>query len=110
MDGSCVFTGGRCSDDGTNALDGDGNLVEECAPYYCVNGRCEDACVSTTDCQPGFLCDTPQERCVSEADNEATDEGCGCRLKTNPRGTGLAAVWFFLALAIWARRRLPTRR
>jgi hypothetical protein len=106
MDGSCVFTGGRCSEDRANALDGDGNLVEECAPYYCVNGRCEDACVSTTDCQPGFLCDTAQERCVAEAENEATNEGCGCRVKTNSSGTGFAAAWFFLALAICARRRL----
>jgi MYXO-CTERM domain-containing protein len=100
-----VFTGGRCNEDRTDALDGDGNLVEECAPYFCVNGRCEDACVSTSDCQPGFLCDTAQERCVSESDNEATNEGCGCRVTTNQRGKGFIAAWLLFALAIWARRR-----
>ena len=108
MDGSCVFTGGRCSEDRTNPLDGDGNLVEECTPYFCVNGRCEDACISTSDCQDGFLCDTAQSRCVSGAENEATSEGCGCRVKTNQSGTGFALAYFFLALAIGVRRRRRT--
>jgi hypothetical protein len=108
MDGRCVFSGGRCSEDGTDALDGDGNLVEECKPYLCINGACEDSCASSSDCQDGFLCDTVEAQCVAESDNVSTSEGCGCRLAGAGRGDPrtLAA----LALSIWILRRRRLRK
>jgi MYXO-CTERM domain-containing protein len=98
IDGSCLFSGGRCSEDGKQALDGDGALVKECEPYTCVNGQCAESCTSTSDCQRGFVCDTAAERCIATA-SDVTDEG-GCACRTTGRGSSSSA--WLVALAFGA--------
>ncbi len=108
-DGMCLFSGGRCSEDGTQALDGSGVLVKDCLPYLCVNGQCAEACVSTADCQSGYLCDTKREQCIAKSSDTTYDEGCGCRVPRRTRETPGAVAFLALVAAFGVARRRRAR-
>ncbi|MBX7197028.1 MAG: hypothetical protein K1X94_33575, partial [Sandaracinaceae bacterium] len=73
----------------------------ECAPFACepAFGACLTACVSSTDCANGFVCDLASKTCVAPAP-AAEDSGCGVHGGAAPFGAWVVA----LLLAAGARR------
>ncbi len=104
-DGDCLFSGGRCSEDGKLALEGDGTPIKDCTPYRCTNGQCGESCSSTSDCQSGFVCDTTAEKCIPTASDVTDEGGCACRTSGRARGDGSAVPLLALALLAALRRR-----
>ena len=67
---SCA-TGPRCASDKTFAYDALGNKVQCKASETCVEGECRSPdtagtsdCITTLDCEPGYLCDLLKHVCV----------------------------------------------
>jgi hypothetical protein len=70
--GKCVIVTAICKDDYTvKAADG---TESSCVPYKCVGGACQQQCTTTSDCAPGYDCQS--SKCVSTSD-AGSDSGVG---------------------------------
>jgi hypothetical protein len=102
--------GGKCVE-GDTVVEADDGKRTPCAPYWCTAGACGSSCSSTTQCQPGFVCDTARSpgACVA-ADEPAADEdaGCGCRAGGAGGGGGGAGL-VAAAAALWLAGRRRSR-
>lgn len=116
VDEACVPSagGGVCDGMGVKLTSADGE-ISDCTPFVCRAGECLRTCTASTDCQPGFACNTTQGNGVCESlssgADDADDAGCGCRaVGTSSRGTR-AGYGTLLALAglLWRRRRHGAR-
>ena len=98
-----------CSEDlSQSVLDG---AETECSPYLCneTSGNCREICSATTDCAPGFVCDTQSRVCVSGSSDGGSkdDGGCGCR--TAGGGEEQHELWLLLGLlGLMLRRRVTS--
>ncbi|MGZ3455016.1 MAG: hypothetical protein ACXVEF_35765, partial [Polyangiales bacterium] len=104
--GSCVepVTGARCSDDKLASIAKDGT-VTSCAPYRCdTDGACAKSCAASSDCVPGYACDTASGTC---APPEVADSGSGgcTTAPAHGRGRGALAALGLMLLALFARRK-----
>src|SRR5262249_29884972 len=101
--GSCVAstTGARCSDDKLSSVAKDGTTAD-CAPYRCdTNGECAKSCAASTDCVPGYACDTSSGTCTPTAIDDSSSGGC-----STGRGRAGAGLWMLAMLgAVLALRR-----
>jgi MYXO-CTERM domain-containing protein len=91
------------------------NEVSDCTPFVCRAGECLRSCTASTDCQPGFACNTTQGNGVCEslstADAGPEDAGCGCRTAgggSRSTNAGYAALLALLGV-VWRRRRQTVR-
>jgi hypothetical protein len=105
--GSCVpsTSGARCTDDHLASVAKDGT-VTRCAPYRCdTDGACAKACVASSECVPGFVCDVASSTCAAAPEDAGDSGGCSVARGESRRtraGGGLALLLFG---ALLARRR-----
>lgn len=116
VDEVCVPSagGGVCDEAGVKLTSAD-DEVTDCTPFLCRAGECLRSCTASTDCQPGFACNTTQGNGVCESlstgDAGPDDAGCGCRTAGGgPRSTnaGYGALLALVGL-LWRRRRQSRR-
>jgi len=79
----------------------------DCSPYICALGTCLTACIDSTQCASGTVCDTTQQRCVTAPTENSG--GCAIVAPGAPHMEGYA--WTVTALALFAlvRRRRMVR-
>jgi hypothetical protein len=101
----------------------DGHIVtsptgarSDCTPYACVTrptgGACRSDCAVTTDCAPGFVCDSLQGNGVCVAAGAGGNAGGGCSMDSgaNAKPLGLLGLVLGATVALLARRRQRPRR
>jgi N-acetylneuraminic acid mutarotase len=92
-DGRCIGSA-TCADDGRVSVDPEG-VRTPCGKYRCrTDGRCGDACGASSDCSPGFICDTNARTCVAPAPTAAEDSGC------STGGRAQSPAWALLVFAM----------
>ena len=105
---SCIPTpSGKCSADLQQALDADGNVVKDCAPYLCTNGQCGESCSKSNDCGSGYVCETASQTCAAPSGDAGAGDsgGCGCRAAGAGDSTGTPLLLALGVLALAFRRR-----
>src|SRR5262249_43631718 len=77
-----------------------------CAPYRCnTDGTCAKTCTASTDCVPGFACDTSTGICAAPAIEDTGAGGCS----TAPgRSAGFFAAAAVIGALLAIRRRALT--
>lgn len=104
VDATCTpIVASRCSADRNAAVGGDGT-TRECTPYLCdeANGSCASACLATSDCSEGYVCEERSRACVVESARPRTADGCDCRLV--PPSASTRFGWLALGLIALSRR------
>ncbi len=105
--GTQCVSGATCKDDVT-VVDISGE-ERSCSPFLCVAGACQGFCASSSECAPGFVCDTEQGQgvCIPPALGSApADEGgCGCRTAPTRGAPGAVTLALALLAGAFARRR-----
>jgi hypothetical protein len=101
VQGECV-SASSCKDAST-VVDPSGEQ-RSCEGFACKGGACRQACTSTDDCAPGWVCDLASAICARPVGETEEEAGCGCRAVIGPAGSPLAVALAF-ALAALARSR-----
>ncbi len=122
---SCNTTTGQCAaqsstcKNATTVQQANGQ-EQSCEPYRCVAGACQQQCSSSSDCAPGYDCQSSQ--CVpapdagSDAGNPSSGAassnntgGCGCSVPHRSGPTPLFALGGLL-FVVFERRRRSSRK
>jgi hypothetical protein len=77
----------------------------DCSPHICALGTCLTACIDSTQCAGGTVCDTTAQRCVSAP----TEDAGGCAIGDPGAQHLQACAWIVTALALFGlvrRRRI----
>jgi len=61
---SCMPAFSRCDKDAERLLVHPDGTTTACDPYMCRGNTCMSNCAVTTDCAPGFVCDSMVGRCI----------------------------------------------
>jgi hypothetical protein len=100
--GRCV-SGDTCDGDHTVAkVDG---TKQDCSPFKCAGSICRTACVASSDCIAGLVCDIPTQKCVDPNAAAGTDAKSGCAHAGGSSEGGIGAFALVLALSVLARMR-----
>jgi hypothetical protein len=94
--GKCVpGTGATCSKDGLSSIAKDGT-VTPCGAYRCrSDGICSPTCNASTECAPGFVCNSATKSCEGNAQPE---DGGGCTFGTRANDSWLGIMLAALAV------------
>jgi len=94
--------------DGDHTIKSRNGADKDCSPYKCSKSDCLGACLSTSQCTTGFVCNGKE--CVRSLETPpAADDDGGCAFVGAP-GRGFAATFvaMIVALAALGRRQRPT--
>jgi MYXO-CTERM domain-containing protein len=69
--GKCAQATATCADAFTVMTAG--GMLVSCAPYKCLNGACQQQCVTNNDCAPGYDC--MSSKCIPAPSTSSSSSG-----------------------------------
>jgi hypothetical protein len=102
--GRCEARAATCSDDRLSSVPPDGTPTS-CVPYRCLDsGDCGRTCKYSSECAPGFVCDSSSSTCLPQPTG-ATEEDGGCVYGHGAGPVTSAMLLALVGLGLAARRR-----